>query len=100
MMIEGAERFGLAQLHKFRGRVGRSDAQSYCFLFTTSPDHLNRKRLKALVASNSGFELAQKDLEIRGPGQVYGTQQWGLPDMAMQNLSNIFLRSEERRVGK
>ncbi|OGZ63284.1 MAG: ATP-dependent DNA helicase RecG [Candidatus Staskawiczbacteria bacterium RIFCSPHIGHO2_02_FULL_34_10] len=100
MMIEGAERFGLAQLHQFRGRVGRSDAQSYCFLFTTSPDHLNRKRLKALVASNSGFELAQKDLEIRGPGQVYGTQQWGLPDIAMQGLSNIFLVEKTRAAAK
>ncbi|OGZ83625.1 MAG: ATP-dependent DNA helicase RecG, partial [Candidatus Staskawiczbacteria bacterium RIFOXYC1_FULL_38_18] len=86
MMIEGAERFGLSQLHQFRGRVGRSDMQSYCFLFTTSPDQLNRKRLKALVESNNGFELAQKDLEIRGPGSLYGTQQWGLPDMAMQGL--------------
>ncbi|MFH1967861.1 MAG: ATP-dependent DNA helicase RecG, partial [bacterium] len=91
MMIEGAERFGLSQLHQFRGRVGRSDMQSYCFLFTTSPDQLNRRRLKALVGSNNGFELAQKDLEIRGPGSLYGTQQWGIPDMAMQGLSNIFL---------
>lgn len=100
MMIEGAERFGLAQLHQFRGRVGRSDMQSYCFLFTTSPDQLNRKRLKALVASNNGFELAQKDLEIRGPGSLYGTQQWGLPDMAMQGLSNIFLVEKTRNAAK
>jgi len=100
MMIEGAERFGLAQLHQFRGRVGRSDVQSYCFLFTTSPDQLNRKRLKALVASNNGFELAQKDLEIRGPGSLYGTQQWGLPDMAMQGLSNIFLVEKTRAAAK
>jgi len=98
MMIEGAERFGLAQLHQFRGRVGRSDMQSYCFLFTTSPDQLNRRRLKALVNSNNGFELAQKDLEIRGPGQLYGTQQWGIPDMAMENLSNIFLVEKTRQA--
>jgi len=96
MMIEGAERFGLAQLHQFRGRVGRSDAQSYCFLFTTSPDQLNRKRLKALVDSSNGFELAQKDLEIRGPGQLYGTDQWGIPDMAMQGMANIFLVEKAR----
>ncbi len=96
MMIEGAERFGLSQLHQFRGRVGRSDVQSYCFLFTTSPDQLNRKRLKALEKSDSGFELAQIDLEIRGPGQLYGSQQWGLPDMAMQGLSNIFLVEKTR----
>jgi ATP-dependent DNA helicase RecG len=100
MMIEGAERFGLAQLHQFRGRVGRSDMQSYCFLFTTSPDQLNRKRLKALVDSNNGFELAQKDLEIRGPGQLYGLQQWGLPDTAMQGLSNIFLVEKTRAAAK
>ncbi|MDP2741102.1 MAG: ATP-dependent DNA helicase RecG [bacterium] len=100
MMIEGAERFGLAQLHQFRGRVGRSDMQSYCFLFTTSPDQLNRKRLKALVDSNNGFELAEKDLEIRGPGQLYGTQQWGIPDMAMQGLSNIFLVEKTRNAAK
>ncbi len=100
MMIEGAERFGLAQLHQFRGRVGRSNMQSYCFLFTTSPDQLNRKRLKALVDSNNGFELAQKDLEIRGPGQLYGTDQWGLPDMAMAGLSNIFLVEKTRAAAK
>jgi len=100
MMIEGAERFGLSQLHQFRGRVGRSDMQSYCFLFTTSPDQLDRKRLKALVSSNNGFELAEKDLEIRGPGQLYGTQQWGLPDMAMQSLFNIFLVEKTRQAAK
>lgn len=100
MMIEGAERFGLSQLHQFRGRVGRSDMQSYCFLFTTLPDQLNLKRLKALVNSNNGFELAQKDLEIRGPGQLYGKEQWGIPDIAMQGLSNIFLVEKTRQVAK
>lgn len=100
IMIEGAERFGLAQLHQLRGRVGRSDMQSHCFLFTTSPDQLNRKRLKALVNSNSGFELAQKDLEIRGPGQLYGTNQWGIPDIAMEGLSNIFLVEKTRQTAK
>ena len=100
MMIEGAERFGLAQLHQFRGRVGRSDIQSYCFLFTTSPDQLNRRRLRALVNSNNGFELAQKDLEIRGPGQLYGLNQWGIPDIAMQGLSNLFLVEKTRQAAK
>jgi len=100
MMIEGAERFGLSQLHQFRGRVGRSDMQSYCFLFTTDPSMLNRKRLKALVESNNGFELAEKDLEIRGPGSLYGTQQWGIPDMAMQGLTNIFLVEKTRAAAK
>ncbi len=100
MMIEGAERFGLSQLHQFRGRVGRSDMQSYCFLFTTDPSMLNRKRLKALVESNNGFELAEKDLEIRGPGSLYGTQQSGIPDIAMQGLSNVFLVEKTRAAAK
>ncbi len=100
MMIEGAERFGLSQLHQFRGRVGRSDMQSYCFLFTTDPSMLNRKRLHALVESDNGFKLAEKDLEIRGPGSLYGTQQWGVPDMAMQGLSNIFLVEKTRAAAK
>jgi len=100
MMIEGAERFGLSQLHQFRGRVGRSDMQSYCFLFTTDPSQLNRKRLKALVESNNGFELAEKDLEIRGPGSLYGTVQSGIPDMAMQGLSNVFLVEKTRAAAK
>ena len=100
MMIEGAERFGLAQLHQFRGRVGRSDMQSYCFLFTTEPNQLNRRRLKALVESDNGFKLAEKDLEIRGPGSLYGIQQWGIPDMAMQGLTNIFLVEKTRNAAK
>ena len=100
MMIEGAERFGLSQLHQFRGRVGRSDMQSYCFLFTTEENQQNRKRLKAMEKSSNGFELAEEDLKIRGPGQLYGTQQWGLPDAAMQNLSNIFLIEKTRSDAK
>jgi ATP-dependent DNA helicase RecG len=96
MMIEGAERFGLAQLHQFRGRVGRSDLQSYCFLFTTDPSQLNRKRLQAMVEHDNGFELAQKDLEIRGPGQLYGASQWGVPDVAMEGMLNIFLVEKTR----
>jgi len=100
MMIEGAERFGLSQLHQFRGRVGRSDMQSYCFLFTTDPSMLNRKRLKALVDCDNGFKLAEVDLEIRGPGSLYGTVQSGIPDMAMQGLSNIFLVEKTRAAAK
>lgn len=100
MMIEGAERFGLSQLHQFRGRVGRSDLQSYCFLFTTEESQQNRARLKIMEKSSNGFELAEEDLKIRGPGQLYGTQQWGLPDVAMQNLSNIFLIEKTRKEAK
>jgi len=100
MMIEGAERFGLSQLHQFRGRVGRSDLQSYCFLFTTEESQQNRQRLKAMEKSSNGFELAEEDLKIRGPGSLYGVAQSGLPDVAMQNLSNIFLIEKTRSEAK
>jgi ATP-dependent DNA helicase RecG len=100
MMIEGAERFGLAQLHQFRGRVGRSEHQSYCFLLTTSPDQLNRRRLRALVDFDSGFELAEKDLEIRGPGDFTGTRQWGIPDLMMDSLRDLKLVEKTREAAK
>ncbi len=100
IMIEGAERFGLAQLHQFRGRVGRSDLQSYCFLFTESPAKRTRQRLEAIIQAENGFELAQKDLEIRGPGSLYGTKQWGIPDLAMENLKNLPLVEKTREAAK
>jgi len=100
MMIEGAERFGLAQLHQFRGRVGRSKHQSYCFLFTTSSSAKTKKRLKALVECDSGFDLSEKDLEIRGPGNLLGTKQWGIPDLAMASLTNTLLIEKTREAAK
>jgi ATP-dependent DNA helicase RecG len=96
MVIEGSERFGLAQLHQFRGRVGRSEYQSYCFLFTESSSQSTSQRLKALVESEDGFRLAEKDLEIRGPGQFLGTRQSGRPDSAMQYLGDIKLIQQAR----
>ncbi len=81
MMIGGANRFGLAQLHQFRGRVGRGAHRSYCLLIAdeTTPDA--EQRLTMMVESNDGFALAEKDLELRGPGDFVGTRQSGLPDM-------------------
>ncbi len=81
IIIESAERFGLAQLHQFRGRVGRGEHQSYCLLFTESTTRETRNRLQALVDTNDGFELAKRDLEFRGPGEVYGIKQHGFDDM-------------------
>ncbi len=91
MVIEAADKFGLSQLHQFRGRVGRSTHQSFCFLFTKSSNEQTLKRLYALVNTNDGFKLAEADLEIRGPGDFVGTRQHGLPDIKMSNLMNLVL---------
>src|SRR3989344_77850 len=100
MLIEGAERFGLAQLHQFRGRVGRSKFQSYCFLFADSPAKTTRLRLKALLEAEDGFKLAEKDLEIRGPGALDGKRQWGIPDLLMSSLKDIALVEKTRIMAK
>ncbi len=86
MIIEGAEHFGLAQLHQFRGRIGRSHYQSYCFLFSESPQRSITNRLKTLVECNDGFHLAEIDLSLRGPGEFLGTKQSGIPDLVMSSL--------------
>ncbi len=89
MMIEGADRFGLAQLYQFRGRVGRAEHQSYCLLFTDSESASTAQRLDALIKAKNGFELAEQDLAIRGPGEFIGDKQTGIPDLAMRSLNNI-----------
>ena len=100
MMIEGAERFGLAQLHQFRGRVGRAEHQSYCFLFTSPLTTDNNQRLKALISCDNGFELAEKDLQIRGPGDFIGKRQSGIPDLIMNSLKNKILVEKTRETAK
>ncbi|KPJ73642.1 ATP-dependent DNA helicase RecG [Parcubacteria bacterium DG_74_1] len=100
MLIEGADKFGLAQLHQFRGRVGRGKEQSFCFLMTDFPSQKTSQRLRALIKCNNGFELAEKDLEIRGPGDFIGQRQWGIPNIAMDALKDISLVEETRKEAK
>lgn len=96
MAIESAERFGLAQLHQFRGRVGRGEYQSYCILFSSTEDKSINQRLKALVECDDGFDLAEKDMKIRGPGEFFGVKQSGMPDLGMASLANIDLIKKAR----
>ena len=100
MVIEGAEMFGLAQLHQFRGRVGRGEFQSYCFLFTNSRKEKTRNRMKALVESENGFDLAEKDLQLRGSGDFLGKRQWGVADFTMEALKDKLLVEEAREEAK
>ncbi|PID51974.1 MAG: ATP-dependent DNA helicase RecG [Candidatus Moraniibacteriota bacterium] len=97
MIIENAERFGLSQLHQFRGRIGRGEHQSYCFLLST---HFNSKRLQSMEQYTDGFKLAQIDLDIRGPGEFLGSQQSGIPDGAMKNIANTKLITLTREYAK
>ncbi len=86
MVIEDSDRFGLAQLHQLRGRVGRGDRQSWCFLMSKSPGRIAQERIKTLTDTADGFVIAQKDLELRGPGEILGTRQHGLPELKVANL--------------
>jgi len=88
MMIDGADRFGLAQLHQFRGRVGRGEHKSYCMLMSDSASEAAKERLSALARIHDGFQLAEVDLELRGPGDFFGTRQSGLPSLRMAHITD------------
>ena len=102
ILIEGAERFGLAQLHQLRGRVIRSTHQAYCFLYAETSGEKTLARLSAIVNAKNGFELAEKDLTLRGAGDLYGKKQWGISDVGMEALQNLKMveaaRSEAERL--
>jgi len=100
MIVEGAERFGLAQLHQFRGRIGRGGEESYFFLFCESSSRSTQKRLKALVETDDGLKLAEVDLKLRGPGDFVGKRQWGIPNLAMEYLSDLNLIKTTREAAK
>jgi ATP-dependent DNA helicase RecG len=102
MLIEGADRFGLAQLHQFRGRVGRGEHKSFCLLLSdsASPEGPSTRatwqRLGAIERTQDGFLLAEKDLELRGPGDFFGVRQSGLPPLRLANLSNLRILERAR----
>jgi ATP-dependent DNA helicase RecG len=100
IVIEGAERFGLAQLHQLRGRVLRSNHQAYCYLFTDTKGAKTFARLKALVTAKNGFELSEMDLALRGSGELGGGKQWGISDLGMEAIKNIKMVEAAREEAK
>lgn len=100
MIIESSERFGLAQLHQIRGRVGRSEKQSWCFLFQSNNSESSTTRLKFLANNYDGKEIAEFDLQTRGPGEVYGEKQTGIPNLKIAKLNNLDLIKQSRTIAE
>lgn len=100
ILIEGAERFGLSQLHQFRGRVGRGEHQSYCILISDKENETTRQRLEAMEQTTDGFKLAEIDLQLRGPGEFFGTRQSGTPDLKVAQLADTRLLHAARSAAE
>ncbi|MBI3914354.1 MAG: ATP-dependent DNA helicase RecG [Chloroflexi bacterium] len=100
MLIEGADRFGLAQLHQFRGRVGRGEHQSFCLLLSEKTGATSDERLRVIESTQDGFKLAEEDLKLRGPGEFFGTRQSGLPDLKVAKLSDVKILEEARGIAQ
>ena len=100
IVIEGADRFGLAQLHQLRGRVLRSSNQAYCYLFSDTKGEKTFARLKALTTAKNGFELSEIDLSLRGAGELGGGKQWGISDIGMEAIKNIKMVEAAREEAK
>jgi ATP-dependent DNA helicase RecG len=98
MLVEGADRFGLAQLHQFRGRVGRGEYQSYCLLLAGAASFEAEQRLKIIESTQDGFMLAEEDLKLRGPGEFFGTRQSGLPDLRVARIGDLRVLEQARRA--